>query len=67
MKNYLCAYINYTQNDWVDNLPIAEFAASNYINASIKVTPFFAYYRFHPQTGIESSKTYENSKKKENF
>ena len=40
MKNYFWAYINYTQDDWVDNLPMAEFAASNHINASTKVMLF---------------------------
>ena len=44
---------------------MAEFAASNYINVSIKLMSFFANYEFYPQTGIEFPGTYENSKKKE--
>ena len=60
MKNYLHAYINHTQDNWVDNLPIVEFAASNYVNTSTGVTPFFANYDFHPRTGIEPSGTYES-------
>ena len=35
MKNYLRAYIAYTQDDWVDHLPMVKFAASNYVNAFI--------------------------------
>ena len=47
MKNYFWAYINHMQDDWVDNLPIAEFAASNYVNASTGVTLFFVDYGFY--------------------
>ena len=32
MKNYLRAYVSYTQNDWVNYLPIAKFLAVNHIN-----------------------------------
>ena len=59
MKNYLCAYMNYTQDDWVDNLSMAEFAVNNYINASIERMPFFADYSFHLQIGIELFDTYK--------
>ena len=34
IKNYLRAYISYTQDDWVDHLPMAEFLANNHINES---------------------------------
>ena len=40
MKNYTYAYINHTQDDWVDNLPMTEFTASNHVYTSIKVIPF---------------------------
>ena len=59
IKNYLRAYIAYTQDDWVDHLPMAEFTASNHINASTGMTPFFANHGFHPRTGIEPPGTYE--------
>ena len=49
MKNYLQTYISHVQNDWVDYLPIAEFAANNYVNASTGITLFFADNGFHPQ------------------
>ena len=63
MKNYFCAYINHTQDDWVDNLLIAEFAASNYVNASTEIMPFFADYGFYPQIGIEPPGTYKSKQK----
>ena len=59
MKNYLRAYIAYTQDNWVDYLSIAEFAASNHINASTGMTLFFANHGFHPRTGIEPPKTFK--------
>ena len=62
MKNYLRAYIAYTQNNWVDHLLMAKFAASNHVNASTGVTLFFANHSFHPWTGIESPKTYKRGK-----
>lgn len=65
MKNYLRAYINYTQDNWVDHLPMAEFVASNHVNASTGVTPFFADYGFHPRTGIEPPQTYEGERRAE--
>ena len=63
IKNYLCAYINYTQNDWVDNLLIAEFAVTNHVNMSMGVTSFFADYGFYFWTSIESPGIYKGEQK----
>ena len=63
MKNYLCAYIAYTQDNWVDHLPIAKFAASNYVNASIDIIPFFTDHEFHFCTGIEPLRIFESERK----
>ena len=32
---------------------MAEFAANNHVNASTKITPFFADNGFYPRTGVE--------------
>ena len=61
MKNYLRAYVSYTQDDWVDHLPMAEFLANNHINESTRITPFFADNGFHFRTGIEPPRTYNSS------
>ena len=53
MKNYLRAYVSHTQDDWVDHLPMAKFAANNHVNKSTGITPFFADNGFHSRTGIE--------------
>ena len=63
MKNYLRAYIAYTQDNWVDHLPIAEFAASNHVNALTGMTPFFADHGFHPCTGIEPPEMFKGEQK----
>ena len=63
MKNYLYVYIAYTQDNWVDYLPMAKFAVSNYVNASTGVILFFADHSFYPQTSIEPSRTYKKERK----
>ena len=40
MKKHLWAYINHFQNNWVDLLPIAKFAANANPSASTKIPPF---------------------------
>lgn len=48
LETYLRAYCSYQQDDWVDYLPLAEFAFNNLENASTKHTPFFSNLGFHP-------------------
>jgi len=49
MEQYLRAYINYEQNDWVELLPLAQFAYNNSVHLSTRMTPFFANYGYHPE------------------
>ena len=42
---------------------MVEFAASNHVNISIKMTLFFTDYGFHPCTGIELFETYNSEQK----
>ena len=53
------------QDNWVDNLLMAEFAANNHVNASMGVMPFFTDYDFHLQTGMEPLGTYKSELKAE--
>ena len=64
MKNYLRAYISHVQDDWVDHLPMAEFAANNHVNVSTRITPFFADNGFHLCTGIEPPQAYQGANQK---
>ena len=49
LKQYLQCSINYHQDNWVDLLPLAEFAYNNTIQDSTKQTSFFANYGHHPR------------------
>jgi transposase InsO family protein len=52
LEQYLRSYVNYYQNNWVELLPIAEFAYNN--SASITgISPFFANYGRHPRFDMD--------------
>lgn len=53
MEQYLRAYVNFEQDDWVTWLPKAEFAYNNAFNSSIKMSPFFANLGYHPRMSYE--------------
>jgi hypothetical protein len=58
MEQYLRAFVNYEQDNWVELLPLAQFAYNNSVNASTRLTPFFANYAYHPQMQFKTpSKT----------
>ena len=48
MEQYLQAFCNYKQDNWVELLPLAEFAFNNSIHHSALMTPFWANYNYHP-------------------
>ena len=49
MEEYLRAYVNYLQDDWVQYLSIAEFAANNQESTTTSASPFFATSGFNPR------------------
>jgi hypothetical protein len=49
LEQYLRCFINYHQDNWVDLLPVVEFAYNNTFQESIHQTPFFANYGYHPR------------------
>jgi hypothetical protein len=55
VEQYLQAFMNFYQDDWVDWLPLAEFAANNVISETTNVSLFFTNYRFYPRLNIKSS------------
>ena len=55
LEQYLRAYVSYQQNDWLTLLPLAEFSYNNTLSATLKMTPFFANYGFHPRTHFEEA------------
>ena len=62
LKQYLCVYCNYQQDNWSDLLPLTEFAYNNALSATTGVSPFFANKGYHlnitihPECDIASSR-----------
>jgi hypothetical protein len=49
LEQYLRCTINYHQDNWVELLPLADFAYNNTLQGSTQQTPFFANYGHHPR------------------
>jgi hypothetical protein len=49
MEQYPRAFATYAQDNWVDLLPLAEFAYNNSVHVTTRLTPFFANYGYHPE------------------
>jgi len=54
LEQYLWVYINYQQDDWVNLLPLAEFAYTTRRSLQPWFTPFFANKGFHPKLEVFS-------------
>ena len=52
LEGYLRLFVNYQQDDWLDWLPLAEFAYNNAVAGGTSVSPFFANYGFHPKCDL---------------
>jgi hypothetical protein len=53
LETFLRMFVNQRQDDWVDWLPIAEFAYNNRVHSATRQTPFMMEYGFHPRTGAD--------------
>ena len=51
IEQVLRTVVNHHQDDWVDWLPLVEFALNNCYHKGLGMTPFYANYGFHPQIG----------------
>ena len=47
LKQYLCVYCNYQQDNWSKLLPLTEFAYNNALSATTGIFPFFANKRYY--------------------
>ena len=56
-------YINPTQTNWDDLLPLAEFAMNNAHNSSVDNTPFFLNYGMHPRSPVTRALLADAAKK----
>ena len=50
LEQYLRCFINYQQDNWIQYLPLAEFAYNNAPSATSQISPFFANYGFNPRS-----------------
>ena len=57
IERQLRTYCSYMQDDWVQWLPIAEFADNNATSSATKLTPFFANKGFHPRMSFSPDPT----------
>jgi hypothetical protein len=62
MEQYLRAFCNYVQDNWVKLLRLAEFAYNNSVHASTMMTPFWAVYHRHPKMQFKGPKAPANLK-----
>ena len=60
LEHYLNSYVNYLQDDWVQWLPLAEFAANNAVSESLRMPPFFANKGFYSRLSLDLSQPTSN-------
>ena len=51
VEQALRTVISFHQDDWVDWLPVIEFALNNRYHSGLKTTPFYANFGYHPHIG----------------
>ncbi|KAG5734564.1 hypothetical protein E4T56_gene5516 [Termitomyces sp. T112] len=49
LEQYLCLYVNYLQNNWCAELPLAEFTYNNMPHSATRVSPFYANKGYNPR------------------
>jgi hypothetical protein len=49
LEQYLRIFCDHQQDNWLDILPLAEFAYNNAEHSSTRMSPFFANYGLHPR------------------
>jgi hypothetical protein len=49
LEQYLRIFCDHQQDNWLDLLPLAEFAYNNARHSSTRMSPFFANYGLHPR------------------
>lgn len=54
LERYLRSYVNYLQDDWVQWLPLAEFASSNTRSESIGMSSFYANKGVNPRISLNT-------------
>jgi hypothetical protein len=55
IEAYLRTFVNHEQDDWVNLLPMAEFAYNNSATTATGLSPFYANFGFHPTASNPSA------------
>jgi len=66
MEQYLRVFVNHQQDDWVQWLPLAKFAANNGVSETTKCTPFFAVQGVDPRMSFAGEPTKEQDNRRLN-
>jgi len=53
LEQYLRIYCNYQQDNWSSLLSLAEFSYNNAYQSTIKCSPFYANYGYHPTFNVD--------------
>jgi hypothetical protein len=53
IEQYLHVFIDYHQADWVDCIPVAEFAYNNKVSSATAFSPFYLNHEQDPGCGTE--------------
>ena len=53
LGQYLRCFVNYLLDDWSRHLGMCEFAFNNSYHTSIKCSPFWALYGYHPKLNVD--------------
>jgi len=57
LEQYLRIFCDHQQDNWLDILPLAEFAYNNAEHSSTRMSPFFANYGLHPRCTLRITPT----------
>jgi hypothetical protein len=57
IEAFLRAFVNLEMSDWVELVPMAEFAYNNSRTTATGHSPFYANYGFHPNSGTSQPRT----------
>ena len=63
LEQYLRTFVNYLQDDWEPQLPLAEFAGNNAASETTGLSPFFANYGFDPLWHFDFAAKHNDSPK----
>jgi hypothetical protein len=64
MEQYLWVFVNHQQHNWVQWLPLAEFAANNGVSESTKCTPFFSVQGMDPLMSLVGDPTQDRQQRR---